>query len=131
MASKKVTLSIPARIYDALAEFAPEAGYKSVPELMIWSAFYAVIIGKPHYITAPIAAASRDVQDIFVEDFLAAKERGELNHGAFFEHLLEDMIERFKLPVTPEVLKAMVADMVRNRPKSQRGRRRPPGTLGG
>jgi len=53
-------------------------------------------VGKPHTVTAPIAQATPDIQDMFIEDVVSAYERGDTRKGSYFEVVLEDVIKRFK-----------------------------------
>jgi len=117
MATVKKTITFPERLWNALATHAKEVGYETPQELVVWCAFYSLVVGKPHTITAPIAQASKNIQDMFIEDVVAAYERGDLRKGSYLEHVLEDVVKRFNLPVGPEVVKAILADAVRNRPK--------------
>lgn len=117
MRSKKVTFQVPWPLYELMEVVAPHLGYKGATDLMLWSGFYSCVIGKYHTITAPIAASPPEVQDIFIADLCAAWEKGPTERGSFFEALIEDVVKRFNLPVGPEVVKAMVSDIVRHRPE--------------
>jgi hypothetical protein len=55
MLSKKLTLAVPHPLLTALEKHALEVGYTDVHQLFLWSAFYSLLVGKPHIITAPIA----------------------------------------------------------------------------
>lgn len=120
MRSKKVTLQVPWPLWELFEEIAPELGYENALQLMVWSGFYSCAIGKPHPVTAPIARAPQEVQDMFIADLIAARKRGAISHGSFFEALLEDVVKRFQLPVGPEVLKAIIADTIQNRPRKKK-----------
>ena len=114
-------MQIPWELWDVLEEAAPVLGYANANQLLIWSGFYSVAIGKPHSVTAPIAAAPVEVQDVFIADLVTAWREGRAQRGSFFEALLADVLARFKLPVGADVVKAVLADVVRNRPsRSQR-----------
>jgi hypothetical protein len=117
MRSKKVTLSVPWPLWEALEKHAPKAGYSDPKQLMIWCAFYSCLVGKYHHITAPIAQAPPEVQDAFLDDAIAAIESGDAERGCYLEHVLADVVKRFNLPVGEEVIKAVLADAVRKRPK--------------
>ncbi len=121
MRSKKVTLQIPWPLWELLEQAAPELGYENANQLLMWSGFYSVAIGKPHNVTAPIARAPEDVQDMFIADLVAARASGATSRGSFFEHLLEDVVKRFNLPNGPDMVKAILADTIQNRPRKPKG----------
>jgi len=114
-----MTVQVPWPLVPLLEEHAKRMGYTSAGQLMLWSAFYSLLVQKPHVVTAPIAQAPAEVQDIFIDDVVAAYERGELQRGSYLEHVLEDLLKRLGVDLLPGVLQAVVADAVRNRPKKQ------------
>lgn len=120
MRSKKVTLAIPHRLWDALEKHAPEVGYTDARQLLTWSAFYSLLVQKPHVITAPIAQSPIEVQDDIIEQVVSAYERGETRRGSFFEALLADVAARLGITAPAEVVKAVVSDTVRNRRRGAR-----------
>jgi len=117
MRSKKVTLSIPHRLWDALERHAKEVGYTSARELLTWSPLYSLLIQRPHSITAPIAGAPPDLQDELVEQIVSAYERGDIKKHSYFEQILADIAQRLAITTPPDIVHAVVADTVRSRAK--------------
>ncbi len=118
-------MQIPWPLWELFEEVAPELGYENALQLLMWSGFYSVAIGKPHQVTAPIARAPEEVQDMFIADLVAARKRGAISRGSFFEALLEDVVKRFNLPVSPDVVKAIIADTIQNRPRKSARQKSP------
>ena len=58
----------------------------AVNDLLVWSAFYALVVGKRHHVTAPLASAPPDVQDTVIEEVVSAYERGEMRNGDPFSN---------------------------------------------
>lgn len=116
-------MQVPWPLWELFEEVAPELGYENALQLMMWSGFYSCAVGKPHLVTAPIAKAPQEVQDMFISDLIAARKAGRISKGSFFEALLEDVIKRFNLPVGTEIVKSILADTIQNRPrKSKKGK---------
>lgn len=114
-------MQIPWPLWEVLEEAAPELGYQNAVQLLMWSGYYSVAVGKPHYVTAPIANAPTEVQDAFIADLVAARKDGRPLRGSMFEAIIADIVQRFNLPVGEDVVKALVADTVRNRPRRVKG----------
>jgi hypothetical protein len=91
----------------------------AVNQLFLWSAFYTMVVGKYHHITAPLAAASPEVQDQVIQEVVDAYRRGEFAKGSFFEHVLSDVLQKFNLGLSPEMFATLVAEAVRNRPRKK------------
>ena len=117
MRSKKVTLAIPNRLWDALEQHAREVGYSDARQFLVWCGFYSLLVQKPHTITAPIAQSSLEIQDEIIDQVVSAYERGEMKKGSYFEALLADVIQRLGVTMPAEVIRAVVAESVRNRPR--------------
>lgn len=106
-------------LWEMAEEAAPELGYENALQLFLWSGYYAIAVGKPHTVTAPISRAPLEVQDMFIADLKAARARGETVAGSFFAHLLEDALKRLKIDVPPGVVEAVVRDTIQNRPRKK------------
>lgn len=120
MRSKKVTLAIPHRLWDAFEKHAVQVGYTDARQLLVWSAFYSLLVQKPHVVTGPIAQMPLEVQDLFIDEVVGAFERGEFKRGSFFEHILAEVVQRCGVNLPQEVVRTVVADTVRNRRKPAR-----------
>lgn len=119
MRSKKVTLSIPHRLWELLEKHAREVGYADARKLLTWSPIHSLLVRKPHAITAPIAEAPPELQDEIVEQIAEAYERGETRKGSYFEAVLEDIVQRLGVSAPVEVVRAVVAETVRHRPRKK------------
>lgn len=78
----------------------------------MWSGFYSIAVGKPHTITAPIANSPEDIQDIFIDQLVEARKKGDTQRGSFFAALLSDVCKRFNLPINEKILEAMIAENI-------------------
>lgn len=122
MRSKKVTVSIPHRHWDALEKLAPELGYDGARELITWAPLYFFLCAhKKHTFTAGLSGLPPDVQDEIIERVVSAYERGETGKGSYLEAVLTDVAQRLGITVPLEVIQAVVADTVRNRPRKAQG----------
>jgi hypothetical protein len=119
MRSKKVTLYFPWRYWEALEKHAPEMGYENATQLVTWMPLYSLTVGRPHYATAPIAKAAGSVQDMIIEEIVAAFERGEFKHRSYFEKTIKRVLDKFNLPVPPELMDTLVADAMKPPPKEK------------
>jgi hypothetical protein len=121
MRSKKVTISVPHKLYELAEKFAKHAGYAKTNDLFIWSAFYAIAMGSRHIVTAPIAGASPNIQDMYIEELRNAVERGE-NTKSFFAELFSKVVEEFKIDAPVDVVRAMVSEVARTRKGADKGK---------
>lgn len=90
-------------------------GYSDARQFLVWCGFYSLLVQKPHTITAPIAQSPLEIQDEIIEQVVSAYERGEINRGSYFEALLADVVQRLGVTAPADIVRAVVADSVRNR----------------
>jgi hypothetical protein len=122
MRSKKVTLNIPWRLWGALEKKAPLAGYRNARAMLTWGPLYWLTVNKPHWATAPIAEMSPEAQDGVVEDIVSAFESGTGDgHRLYLEEVLLDVVKQFNLPVDATQLRALMSEIIKNRPKDKPG----------
>lgn len=121
MRSKKITLQIPWRLYEVYEKHAPEVGYSNVNQLLAFSPIHSLLVRRFHHITAAIAQADADMQDRVIERIIDDYENGHIRAGSLLDHLLEDVINQFNIPVKrSDVLAYLMAHGVRKRPPSKR-----------
>lgn len=121
MRSKKVTLTIPNRLWDAYEKHALEVGYTNAKQMLVWDPLYSLMVGRPHLITGPLSQCPMQIQDEIIEDIVSSYERGEFTKGTFLGALLDDVVTRLGVTATPETLRAVIADAIRNRPRRKKG----------
>lgn len=121
MRSKKVTLSIPWRLWETYEKYAPAAGYADARRLLVWSPLYGISNNNPHHVTAPISKAPADVQDTYVNDLADRFDRGEFAHSSYLEHVIADVMTKLGVKESPETVLALVREALAHRPKGSRG----------
>lgn len=117
MRSKKVTLNIPWREWEALEKLAPLLGYESAQHLLIFSPLYTFSANASHDVTVAISRMSVDAQDAKIDEIISAWERGEFTHGSYLAEVIADVVKKLRLPIPEETLTALVREAVTQRPK--------------
>lgn len=121
MRSKKVTLSIPYPLWEALEKHALDMGYNDVRELLVFSPVYSLLVCRPHAVTAPLAQCPPDLQDEILDEVIGAWKQGEVRKGSYLEALLEEVTKRAGVALPVEVIRAIMADAVRKTGKKKQG----------
>ena len=111
--SKKITITIPTRMWEALEKLAPLCGYRNATEMVTWSPLYSFQVPTLHMMTAPLAAMDRAAQDKAIEDAVGPWERGEAASGAFFEDFIAEVMRRIGTTAPPDTVRAVIADVWR------------------
>jgi len=120
MRSKKVTVSVPWRLWEAYEKHSRVVGYRDAKQLIVWSPLYSLSNNNPHHVTVPIAKAPPEVQDEYVNDVVDKYDRGEFSHSSYLEHVIEDAMKKLGVSQPKDVVLAVIRDCLSNRPKGSK-----------
>jgi len=115
MRSKPVTVKVPWKLLEVFEEHAKQLGYESVPQFLIWTGVYSIMVGKPHRITVPIAQSSPAIQDQVIDDICERFKAGETFREAYLENLLVEVLKKLGYAGKEDVVEAVIADHIKRR----------------
>ncbi len=115
MRSKPVTVKTPWKLLEVFEVHAKQLGYESVPQFLIWTGVYSIMVGKPHRITVPIAQSSEAMQDQVIDDICERFNAGETFKESYLENLLADVLEKLGYAGKEDVVEAIIADHIKRR----------------
>jgi hypothetical protein len=109
MRSKPTTIKIPWKLVEVFEKHAQELGYESIPQFMLWTAIYSIMVRSPHRVTAPLAQSTPAIQDAVIDDIVERYERGESSGGAYFENLISEVLVQLGYGGKEDVVEALIA----------------------
>ncbi len=115
MRSKPVTVKIPHKLVDVFEQHAKDLGYESLPQFLIWTGVYSIMVGKAHRITVPIAQSAPAIQDRVIDDLVDRFEAGESFREAYLETLLSEVLQKLGYAGKEDIVEAVIADTIKKR----------------